>query len=356
MAAASQLAHRLANRIQLGDYSVKPLPAERELAEQVGVSRMTARKALLDLVDRGLIERRENGRLTVAENADPAARPRIALLKPATAGTSLMQRTLLRLSARTDTRVRIIEFAHWDDPVIADAITAFDGLFVLPPAEPLPDPLLDRLRDAAAGVVVLNRDTSDDGLRCVDTCPPACIATLMDHFRSFGHRRVDCLNTQPCDDTITARIDAWRRWGVAHDLPGGLINRPVRSYDNPTPAAYRCIDELLANGKPLPSGLLCTTTPAAVAVMRRLSEAGLEVGRDISVAAIDDEGLNQFLRPSLTCLVPPDPTPYVRRCLDWMLDGGRPADWDGPLLLRPESIELFAGESVGLSVSSHPRP
>ncbi|MEM9883471.1 MAG: substrate-binding domain-containing protein [Planctomycetota bacterium] len=347
MPAASQLARRLATRIQLGDYSVKPLPAERELAEQVGVSRMTARKALLDLVDRGLVERRENGRLIVAENADPAARPRIALLKPATAGTALIVRTLLRLSTQTETRVRAFEFAHWDDPVIAEAIAAFDGLFVLPPAEPMPVPMLEKFRAAAAGVVILNRDTSDDGLRCVDTCPPACIATLLDHVRSLGHRRIDCLNTQPCDEIITARIDAWQRWRTAHDLPGELINRPVRSYENPTPAAYRCVDERLASGEPPPPPRLCTTTPAAVAVMRRLAEAGLDVGRDVSVAAIDDEGLNRFLTPSLACLVPPDPTPYLRRCLDWMLAGGRPADWDGPLLLKPAEVPLFAGESVG---------
>ncbi|MEM6391534.1 MAG: substrate-binding domain-containing protein [Planctomycetota bacterium] len=354
MPAASQLANRLAKRIKLGDYSVKPLPAERELAEQVGVSRMTARKALLDLMGRGLVERRQNGRLAIAGTTDPAVRPRIAVLKPATGGSSLMERTLMRLSAETRTRVRPIEYAHWDDPVLDESIAAFDGLFLLPPAEPMPGALIDRLVATETGVVVLNRDVSDTGLRCVDTCPPAFVSTLLDHFRQLGHTRIDCLNTQPCDETITARIEAWSRWRIAHGVEGQLINEAVRSYENPTPAAYASIGRVLERDDRPPPALLCTTTPAAVAVMRRLSEAGLEVGRDTSVAAIDDEGLNRFLRPSLACLVPPDPTPYLQACLNWMLAGGQPTDWEGPLLLHPESIELFAGESVGKPSNTTP--
>ena len=43
-------------RIRQGDYVLTPIPGERKIAEETGVSHMTARKAV-----RGLLDRREGG-------------------------------------------------------------------------------------------------------------------------------------------------------------------------------------------------------------------------------------------------------------------------------------------------------
>jgi GntR family transcriptional regulator len=56
--AYAQIEDQLAARIEAGDLRVgERLPAERELAEALGVSRMTVRQALTALADRGLVER-----------------------------------------------------------------------------------------------------------------------------------------------------------------------------------------------------------------------------------------------------------------------------------------------------------
>src|SRR2546425_11275410 len=57
------------NRIRRGDYSLRPLPAESKLALETGVSRMTARKAVLRLVGQGLLTRASNGRLVIRADA-----------------------------------------------------------------------------------------------------------------------------------------------------------------------------------------------------------------------------------------------------------------------------------------------
>lgn len=53
--------------------------------------------------------------------------------------------------------------------------------------------------------------------------------------------------------------------------------------------------------------------------MRALSEAGLEIGRDVSVCAVNDENLGRYLLKSLTALESPPRAHDLRHPIDWML-------------------------------------
>ena len=71
-------------RIQHGDYITKDFPAEERLAAEMGVSRMTARRAVLQLLNRGVLIRKPNGRVSVnRERSQGTPRLQIALLMPA---------------------------------------------------------------------------------------------------------------------------------------------------------------------------------------------------------------------------------------------------------------------------------
>src|SRR5689334_14526142 len=52
-------------RIRQGDYLLNPIPGERKIAEETGVSHMTARKAVRGLLDRNVLIRRPNGSLDI---------------------------------------------------------------------------------------------------------------------------------------------------------------------------------------------------------------------------------------------------------------------------------------------------
>lgn len=71
-----QLSSRLASAIHAGTWSAgEALPAERTLSEAVGVSRITARKALALLVEQGLIRRaRGAGSFITPRTEDPLSR------------------------------------------------------------------------------------------------------------------------------------------------------------------------------------------------------------------------------------------------------------------------------------------
>src|SRR3982750_3464344 len=52
-------------RIRQGDYLLNPIPGERKIAGETGVSHMTARKAVRELLDRKVLIRRPNGSLDI---------------------------------------------------------------------------------------------------------------------------------------------------------------------------------------------------------------------------------------------------------------------------------------------------
>jgi DNA-binding FadR family transcriptional regulator len=77
-------------RIAQGDYVLNHIPGERKIAEETGVSHMTARKAVRGLLDQKILIRRANGLLDIhpSQQRDSGA-AHFLLLYPAYASTYL---------------------------------------------------------------------------------------------------------------------------------------------------------------------------------------------------------------------------------------------------------------------------
>jgi DNA-binding LacI/PurR family transcriptional regulator len=303
------------------------------------------RQATRHLLDEGVLVRQDNGRLAVAQRggAAPSRGRTIGFLSPA--GFSLdgeMWRQGVQAALEGyPVTLRSISYAHWADPALSDALRACDGLFLLRSIEPIPELVLSMMRQSACRVVVLDQDETAAGLPSVVLFPPAEEVRLLDHLVRLGHRRIDCINTQSSDAVIQDRIVAWSDYIERHGLSGQLRSQPIFS---PIEGAYRLIREILRQGRPLGTALFCTTGPAAIGAMRALHEAKLEIGRDVSVCAVNDEGLSRYLLKSLTALESPPRAMYLRQGVEWMFGEG---PWAGPLLVQPTSVNLFEGESTG---------
>lgn len=355
MALSDRVAERLRAQIQGGVYAFRGFPADKELAAQLGVSYMTARRVVQMLVDERLLRRADNGRAEIVPHGDAehADRPfRLALLVPAFVSSVFdrwrvaVERTIGGLP---DVSVRPFIYTHWDDPLLWDALSGFDGAFLIPPPDPLSDALAERLRAAARPPVVLGDDFTDRGLPSIVLYMPAAIQCVLDHLAERGHRRIDCFNIQPMTPDTQIRIGQWRLWTAARGLAGTLHNYPVEPNESPYAPAIARFRECLANGFDA-SAVFCVTMPAAMGVYRGLRDIAREPGTDVAVAVVDDEGAGAALAPSLTSVETPDPVPFLRVGLDWMRSR---APWTGPLLLCPPNPSLRVRESTApLSVSA----
>jgi DNA-binding LacI/PurR family transcriptional regulator len=332
-------------RIREGDYLLSEIPGERRMAEETGVSYMTARKALVELVEQKVLTRKASGGFDVhpeyAKRAKPAT---VVLLYPAYPSSYLTQlRGLVSdFATKQGVGLRPAQFVHWDETTLAEAVDQAKGALVIPSGPEIPPQLVGRFQ--ANKVVILDGDFTHVGLPSIRLFSDDCIERVMEHLYKLGHRRVDCINTQNRNPETDRRIDIWERWLRRKRIQGRLWDDPAPLYTDPTTVARRLMTSLLEKKSFEATAFIGTTCPAAVGAIRACYEKGLCVGRDLSICSVNIEHPAEFFCPSITGLSTPDLSEVLTQCCDWFFRRGSSRTFD---LLEPTDSKLFIGESTG---------
>ncbi len=339
----------LQRRVEVGEYMLRDLPGERRLAEELGVSYMTARKAVIGLIEKKVLARQPNGTLMVHPEAlGRRGQLRVSLLTPAYPSTHFvrLRHAVSAAVAGHDIQLRPVEYVHWDDSVVREAVEGSDGLIVIPSTEPLPRRVSKVFTSAETKVVALDGDLTDHGVPSIRLFAGAHIVALFEHLWERGHRRIHCLNTQGRNEEIERRVRLWAGWLRKRGGTGELWDDPAPAYSDPLSRAHRAMHDVLnAQGNDL-GAVVCTTQPAAIGAMRACYDRRVAIGETIAIATINNEPTGRYFCPSLTGLDMPDLSPCLERCFAWF-EVERDAPWAGPLTIEPDEPRLFTGESTG---------
>ena len=332
-------------RIREGDYLLADIPGERKIAEETGVSYMTARRAVSELLDQEVLVRQPSGALDIHPSYAKRAKPaEVVLLYPAYASAYLTQlRSVVSdFAERRGFRLRPAQFVHWDETVVVEAAAQARGALVIPYGPEIPPRLVETFRENK--VVILDGDFSDEGLPSIRLFSDAAIEGVFEHLYALGHRRIDCVNTQNQNAEIERRIDVWQRWLSKRGLTGRLWDKPAPVFTDPTIMSYRLMAKLLDEEAIEATAIVGTTCPAAIGMMRACWERDINVGRDLSICAINIEPPAEFFCPSITGLNMPNLSGVLERCVAWIF--GEKA-YRGGALMEPAGSSLFEGESTG---------
>jgi DNA-binding LacI/PurR family transcriptional regulator len=346
----AEIAQILQQQIKEKAYALNELPSERKLAAQLGVSYMTARKAVQSLVKDGVLERSLNGRVEICMPKSRAHASRtIGFLAPAQMSTWSAQSSWLRdLSQVLEQRhgvLRPIAYVGDSDPIIFDALDGdFDGLFVILPRQVSPL-LADRLQRMRGQLVVLWQDATHLGIPSIETGPAQFVSKLLDHLAGLGHQRIDCFNAQSLDWTARQRVAHWQVGLERRGLSGKLHDFTPRGSTTPAAAARLHVAGLLERGELDATALLCVNTSLAWGAVRACQDRGLRIGKDISICGFGEIEIAELLNPSVTSIRPADRASFLKMGLEWIESKG--TNWHRPLRLEPDDVELFVGESTG---------
>ena len=279
------------------------LGTEVQFAEENGVSRMTARRAVKILVDEGLVERRPGRGVFVRDRNAAPARIRVMagnlLWTPAVRVTHAVQEMAQAsgcdadiFDARGDLHAFLNELETLGDGRYAGAVvmsqhdTDFNRIVAELAAAKFPLALIDQTMQQVPVISVASDNRRGGYLAARE-------------FLALGHRNLAFLGDLDADTT------AERAQGAADACTEARIPPPVR-YDIPgqrftdwEPMIRRRVVEILSAPQ-RPTGLVCSCDAVARHVFRALADNGLTVPDDISVSGFDDDPIAEWTTPGIT--------------------------------------------------------
>lgn len=333
-------------RIRQGDYLLDVVPGERTIAAETGVSHMTARKAVQALITKRVLKRAASGGLQVNPHFQSTQRvAQIVMLYPAYPSPFLTQlrQTILNSTRQHGLELRPVQYVHWDDPVVMDAVGNPGGTIVIPSSSDVPERVVNAMR--AGKCISMDIDLSHHGIKSIRIFPDAHIFEVFDHLKSLGHKKINCISTHTSNAEVKRRIKLWRDWLKLEGLEGELWESPAPSFDDPTPYAHQLMLNQIDQQDLSEAAVVGTTFPAALGAARACWEQGMTVGKDISICSMNIESPARFMTPGIAGLDIPELSSLLERCFGWFL---RDEAWDSPTLLEPTQSSMFRGESIDL--------
>ncbi|MFJ6985885.1 MULTISPECIES: GntR family transcriptional regulator [unclassified Streptomyces] len=314
-----QVAERLRREISSGSWAPGTrMPVERELADTLSVSVNTLRRAVGELVDEGIVQRRQGAGTFVAppvetapEDAGPSAGRRlVGVLVPST--TYYYPRVVDGIQrVLRDAGVGVVLASSKYDPdterdeVRAMLDSGVQGLLLVPNLHLLdaPQDHVDDLRRLTVPYVLVERrppaPAPDDPTSYVATDHPGGVCLAVRHLRSLGHERIGHLGRlrTGTSDAVARGFDEAAALLGADVVDGAVARAELWTPEGIAAYARHCADAGV-------TAVFCHGDRDAAALVVAARRHGLSVPADLAVVAYDDEVTDVGDTP-LTAVSPP---------------------------------------------------
>jgi LacI family transcriptional regulator len=321
------ISQQLTTEIIAGKYSkTGRLPSEAQLVKHYGVSRPTVGRALRDLQEQGLIERRAGSGTYVrpekdrGHSAHPVI-PQIGLIMPNLFHTEIFEPICGELASLA----RVNDYGlWWGSNMSATAETQMTpaqaevlcgqfiergvmGVFFVSfehqtDREATNLHITERLKQAGIPVVLLDRDIgvfpdrSEFDIIGVDNVAGGYL--LADHLIKLGNRRLVFVKRPLTAPTVDSRIIGAQKAILDNGLP---VPQPFVYSGNP--ADIKFIKSLVHHQKI--DAVLCTNDHLAAEVLQTLTRLGIRVPQDLRLVGFDNVRFASLLSTPLTTVEQP---------------------------------------------------
>ncbi len=312
----AQVESYLLGKIEVGLWKIgEKIPSERELAEELDLSRTTVRNAVLALTSRGIFERSIGQGTFVKRPPAPKGEKRPAkgtlgyvvckersVRKPL-AGEAFYFDVFSGIEEETARSGRHTLFTYLDDfdPEERAAFEGFldkvDGVVVEEARNP---EFLAGLRASGVPAVLLAPTETAEGLDLVTMDLAAGVRKAVAYLRGAGHERIAIVNGPLGLDSARVRYTAWRE---AMESSGCAPDEALADGDEgwSAEAGYAAAKRLMERRGDL-TAIFCANDLLAIGALSALSERGWRVPEDVSVMGFDDTELARHASPPLTTM------------------------------------------------------
>ena len=358
-----EISRRLLAEITAGRYGVQGrLPSEAQLVKEYRVSRPTVARALRDLQDEGLIDRKAgSGTYVKPRNSTSRGARQLGLLIPGLGTTEIFELISGELAGLARSHDRGLLWGGSIHPRQDQVLSGdqamkvceqfieggVEGVFFAPfeltgGKEQTSRRIAERFHDAGIPVILLDRDLapfpqrSDFDLVGLDNVAGGYL--IAEHLIKLGCERVAFVSRPMSAPTVDARIAGVREAIVRHGLE--LARDWVQIGD---PEDLKFVRRLAAGRRW--DAFVCANDHTAALLIRHLEQAGAHVPKDVRIAGFDDAKFATLVSVPLTTVRQPCRDIAVtafRAMLERIADPTLPTR---NMLLRPR---LVVRESCGV--------
>ncbi|MDR3707731.1 MAG: LacI family DNA-binding transcriptional regulator [Capsulimonadaceae bacterium] len=343
----------LEKEIRWGRYKPKQrLPAEKQIAAQFGVSYMTARRAVTELVEANLLVRHVGSGVYVSDNVPSSLTPQTVNIV-CQFDDNTLTRSFLRIAARQ------CEEAGWNPDIIRygertheetlEALRRSEPALVLADNTDIHGALGDAMHGSDGQVVVIGNRLDQFGVSSVLADDAQGIRLAVDHLIEHGHRRIAVVADNSETYIGSIRVRAWEQSMQEHGLEAApalriavTIPPHVCCVETGYAAVRRYLHESTTNR---PTALIGFNDELSLGTMAACRDEGLACPDKISIVCGCDSPQMAYGYPAVTC-VDTDIEAHVQQALEMirLRIAGQLAPDDRLRLVAPR---LIVRESVG---------
>jgi GntR family transcriptional regulator, arabinose operon transcriptional repressor len=294
------------------------LPSEIVLVEQFATSRPTVARALRDLQNLGLVERKVGSGTYVRKSQKAADSWRFGLLIPGLGSTEIFEPICGQLARLAQKQHHTLLWGDFGDkrgvadPELIEQVCAsyvrqtVAGVFFAPlelteDKDRINQSVIAALETAGIPIVLLDRDIvpfpQRSGFDLVGIDNRRAGFLIAEHLIRLGCRRIDFLARAGSAPTVMLRIAGYRE----ALLSAGITPDPQWVHSG-EPADEKFVHRIIAAGA---TAIVCANDLTAANLMRTLDTLGCPVPQKIRVVGFDDVRYAELLRPSLTTIHQP---------------------------------------------------
>ncbi len=261
-----------------------------------------------------------------------------SLLQQASASAEAVKKQLIVTDCHNDPELEYETVRQLEDR--CDAIVLY--------SRTLSDAHLRKLhRELSTPLVLINRTLPEPLFHTVTFDQESASTMMMNHLIGYGHRKIACITGSLDNPTGKARLAGYINTLKRHAIP----YKPclVKYADYQIEGGYRACQELLEE-KASFTALFAFNDYMALGALKALTEAGIKVPEQVSLAGIDNNMLAAYVSPALTTIELPLNV-MTRQAMELAVqlinhkDSGSSHQFKGKLIQRESVMPFHAAES-----------
>ena len=305
----SGLISQIINSIQCGLYEFgEKFPSEQKISEEFNISRTITRRAMLDLIDMGILSRKtgfsailSSNALQIIESRRKNAAIQVSfILPPAQIENPIIRNIfntfLNHISNKINVKVDFFDYFQQEN------INALETDVAVIVGNKYNSNTLHRIKSKVKELLLLNNNNPDFNFIVPDNRSGGRL--MAEHFITCGHRKIGCLYSLregahgEFFDRYEGAKDFFKENGIslASSLP--FAKKSVTQTDELNSDSFNYLQQTC----PGMTGILCLMDSNALSLYNLFRLRGIKVPDDISLIGFDDQLYSRMVEPGLTTI------------------------------------------------------